>query len=767
MPVFKFPHARFGVADTGNLRWVESHGDGVRAELPLFEERIFFMPNQPLIPVNSPAVAPNYAPRIEAAPLPAHQPLTLLNLLRGLRRTWKTALAFAVLLGTMAAACIWLFLPPAKPGAFAKIYFPSAPERTHYEHPDPPLKEQTQKERILSRKMLAKVVARPEIAELVTITEKNDPVAYLAHELTIEFPPGAEIMRITLQGDHPAELPAIVNAVKDVYLAEIKSESENRRDEREARLRQMHAKAENEYKVALKIAIKKGDGVGSGDPQTVAFMQRRLQEQRDQAEIDLQFTRKELEKMNRELQTSSRKLTEPLDVNDALYDSIFQTDEEIVFFTKQRKEIDLKLTERKRLVAPDHPSIKEIEVEARNLLTKLEDRKKDLQPSLESRVRQKLNTDVSRLKIDIRDGEINEQKLAARIEKLTGEAKDLGSATLDAQGTHKTLQKLKEESDSLETALNKLMSERDAPIRAGTLEDAIVVIPNESSRKTRFAGMAFAGMAGFVFICFAFAEYRTRRIGSPDEVALGLGVPVMGTVPARPKRVSRSTSVGPAGAEQVLWEHLINESVDSARTLFLHTADANALHVVMITSAVGGEGKTSLSCQLARSLARSGRRVLLIDGDLRSPAAHMQLGMPNNTGLCELLRREIVFQTAIQPSPIAHLDFMPAGRCDSLSIQELARDGFPRLLDDVRPLYDFVLIDSCPILPVADALLMARSVDGVLLSLMCDYSQIERIQTACQKLNSIGARVFGAVVHGTKVESYGHSSRYLMPVSQA
>ncbi|MCE9534761.1 MAG: hypothetical protein K8T89_27100, partial [Planctomycetes bacterium] len=527
--------------------------------------------------------------RTEAAvPLSAHQPLTVLNLLRGLRRSWRMAVGVAVLLGVMVAEMVWLFLPPAKPGAFAKIYFPSNPERTHYEHPDPPLKEQTQKERILSRKILSKVVERPEIAALETIKERGDPVSYLSRELQIEFPPGSEIMRITLQGDRPDELPAIVNAVKDVYLSEIKSESENRRDEREARLRVMHAKAENEYRIALKIALKKGEGVGSGDPQTVAFMQRRLQEQRDQAETDLQFTRKELVKLNNDLQAATRRLADPIDLNDTLYDSIFQTDEEIVFLSKHRKEMEKRLTDRKRLVAPDHPSIKEIEVEIRSLLAKMEERKKEIQPTLESRLRQKLNTDATRLKADLREAEINEQKLTVRIEKLTSEAKDLGSATLDAQGTHKTLQKLKEEADGLESALNKLSSERDAPIRAGTLEDAIVVIPNESSRKTRFAGMAFAGVFGLVLLGFAFAEYRTRRIASPDEVADGLGVPVMGTVPARPDRVMRVPQSGSAGAEQVLWEHLINESVDSARTLFLHTADANAMHVVMITSAVGG-----------------------------------------------------------------------------------------------------------------------------------------------------------------------------------
>ncbi|MCE9529627.1 MAG: capsular biosynthesis protein, partial [Planctomycetes bacterium] len=155
------------------------------------------------------------------------------------------------------------------------------------------------------------------------------------------------------------------------------------------------------------------------------------------------------------------------------------------------------------------------------------------------------------------------------------------------------------------------------------------------------------------------------------------------------------------------------------------------------------------------------------DGDLRSPAAHLQIGLGTQPGVCEYLRLEASLESVLRPTTTANLDFVSAGRCDQRAIQELARDGFLGLLNLVRPRYDFVLVDSCPVLPVADALLMARYVDGVLLSMMCDYSQVERIQTACQKLASIGARVVGAVVHGTQAEAYGRSGHYLMPVSNA
>jgi capsular exopolysaccharide synthesis family protein len=239
----------------------------------------------------------------------------------------------------------------------------------------------------------------------------------------------------------------------------------------------------------------------------------------------------------------------------------------------------------------------------------------------------------------------------------------------------------------------------------------------------------------------------------------------MGTVPALPSGSSREAVLaGSKSAEQVLWEHLVDESVDSTRTLFLHTADANDLHVVAVTSAVGGEGKTSLSCQLAKSVARSGRRVLLIDADLRNPSVHEVFAIGLQPGVSECLRSELTHTAAIRETSIPNLCVFTAGRCDVRAIQQLAMDGFRRLLEEVRRHYDFVLIDSCPVLPVADALLISRHVDGVLLSLMCDVSQVERAQVASRKLTSVGARVIGAVVHGTNPDSYGYGPRYLAPV---
>lgn len=696
----------------------------------------------------------------------ATQPLTFVRLMRSLRRRWPMAVGVGFGLASLTAVAVWYFLPPSKPFAFAKIEFPSNPERVLNEHPDPPLKEQTQKERILSRKMLSKVLEQPQVAELQSIREQPDPIAYLARELTIDFAAGSEIMRITLHGDRPGDLEIIVNAVKDTYLHEVSDESERRRNNKENDLRVRYARAESEYRKALDEAIKSGIAYGGGDPQTVAAMRRRVEEQRDDAESNLATARAKLEKLNRDLKSLQAKLANPINFEDPEHLALFQPDEELQLLAKQRRDAENRLASRRPLVAPDHQSLKDIEAEIRVIQDKTNARRRQIQPQFEARLLVKINADITRLQEDVAEWKAAEQKLVTRINKLSLEAKEFGDTSAKAQGTYKLLSALRDDADSIDRALKKLMTERDVPIRAKELEAAIVVMPNESWRRVRFAGLAFIGVFGTVLLGFAFAEYRARRIASAEEVASGLGMTVIGTVPTRPARLAALPPLGPPGPDQALWEHLINESVDSTRTIFLHTADANALRVVQITSAVGREGKTMLSSQLARSLARSGRRVLLIDGDLRSPAAHSLFGATLEPGLCDLLRGT-ASKNAVRSTPTPSLFFLPAGRCDTLALQHMAMDGLRDLLNDFRGTYDFILIDSSPVLPVADALLMARHVDGVLLSIMCDVSQFERIQTASQKLVSVGARIIGTVLHGADDDNYGYGQRIDISRSQA
>src|SRR5262249_19723164 len=163
---------------------------------------------------------------------------------------------------------------------------------------------------------------------------------------------------------------------------------------------------------------------------------------------------------------------------------------------------------------------------------------------------------------------------------------------------------------------------------------------------------------------------------------------------------------------------------------------AGSLQTVMVTSAVKGGAKTSLAGHLSLSLGRSGRVTLLVDCDLRSPKANRLFDVPLEPGLCEVLRGEADLSEAIQPTSAANVYLLPAGRCDDVALQALAHNDLSELFAELKQQYDFLVIDSAPVLPVADSLLVSQHVDAIVFSILNEVSRMPEVQAAHERLSS-------------------------------
>jgi capsular exopolysaccharide synthesis family protein len=170
--------------------------------------------------------------------------------------------------------------------------------------------------------------------------------------------------------------------------------------------------------------------------------------------------------------------------------------------------------------------------------------------------------------------------------------------------------------------------------------------------------------------------------------------------------------------------------------------------VILVTSAVEHEGKTTFASQLAASLARAGKRTLLLDGDLRHPNVHLALGLDLRVGLPELLRGEIVNDEAVQPTGVEGLFAVTGGACDYAAITALSRTVTAQILAGFRESFDHVVIDAGPVLAFADVLLLGQSSDVAIVATMRDVSRVPQVTAAVDKLRSVGVRVLGAVVNG-------------------
>jgi capsular exopolysaccharide synthesis family protein len=189
------------------------------------------------------------------------------------------------------------------------------------------------------------------------------------------------------------------------------------------------------------------------------------------------------------------------------------------------------------------------------------------------------------------------------------------------------------------------------------------------------------------------------------------------------------------------------ECVDGARALIMQ-AGRTPPKVILVTSAAEHEGKTTFASQLAASLARSDKRTLLIDGDLRHPNAHLALGIEQAAGISELLRGEISNDEAVQPTSVDGLFAVTGGNCDYAAVTALSRPELAKLLKIYRESFDHVVIDAGPVLAFADALLLGQQSDVAIVAAMRDSSRVPLMQAAIDRLRSVGIRVLGVAVNG-------------------
>jgi len=201
------------------------------------------------------------------------------------------------------------------------------------------------------------------------------------------------------------------------------------------------------------------------------------------------------------------------------------------------------------------------------------------------------------------------------------------------------------------------------------------------------------------------------------------------------------------------------EAYRTLRTSLLLNQTPTPPRVIVIASAVGTEGKTTTAVNTAASLASCGATVLLVDGDLRLPRCHEALSVPLEPGLSGYLAGEALAQP-IQATRVKNLSFVAAGRPVQNPAELLTSWRMWQFLKGARDHFDFVVIDSPPLLAVSDGLLLANVADGVLLVVESGRSREEQLQAAMLRLHQTGAVALGAVLNRGEVEVgyYDYSS---------
>ncbi|MEY3457573.1 MAG: Tyrosine-protein kinase ptk, partial [Planctomycetota bacterium] len=278
----------------------------------------------------------------------------------------------------------------------------------------------------------------------------------------------------------------------------------------------------------------------------------------------------------------------------------------------------------------------------------------------------------------------------------------------------------------------------------------------------------FLGMGGLLGALFGLAigyliEMADRSFRKPEDIIREFGVPIMGHIPFMTEQRLKAASEDSKFDRSAISVHLPRsrpaEAFRAIRTAVCFSALGGEHRVISVTSPAAGDGKSTLALNLAISLAQSGKKTIIIESDLRRPKVHKLTGADNKIGVVDVLRGTETLDAAIQTTQVADLNVLPCGNRPKDPAELLARPEYERLLDDLRARYDYVIVDTPPVLAVTDPAGVAARVDGVIVCMRLSRHTRDLGKRTVESLRDIGATVAGIVINGVEErDAYGYGN---------
>jgi capsular exopolysaccharide synthesis family protein len=395
----------------------------------------------------------------------------------------------------------------------------------------------------------------------------------------------------------------------------------------------------------------------------------------------------------------------------------------------QRADLEAQLLAARARYLPDHPAVQKLGAEL-------------------SAVRQQLNQTAS----DVRES-IRAQYVAAQTaeERLKTQVSELRSETLAEQDRSVRYNTLAREADTNRSIYDGLLQRyRELNAAAGISSSNISIIDSADAPLVPSAP-SFPwnlGLALLLALIVSGAVVLMRdqledKIRAPEDIEQKVGLPLLGVIP-----MVRDGEPAEALADP---KSPISEAYNSLRGSLSYSTAEGLPHLLMITSAEPAEGKTTTSFAIARSFALAGKRVVLIDADLRRPSVHRLAGASNRKGLSSLLTGQETMEGVVIPSGQDNLSLVPSGPLPASPTELLGSPRMAALLEQFGQSFELVVIDSPPVLGLADSPVLSALADGVVMVIEAERGRRGMVKTSLRRLRGMHPVILGAVF--TKFDS--------------
>ncbi|MGA2031454.1 MAG: AAA family ATPase [Thermoguttaceae bacterium] len=713
---------------------------------------------------------------------PAAEGPNLNTYLHALRRRWLGA-TVAGLVCSIVFGMGMYFLRPARYAATAYLHispsepikvFKTADNQADANAPNAfDLYKATQGQLLKNPFVLTAALRKPEVRGLPSIQreeQRRNALTWLGQELIVLFPEKAQIMEVSMIYEDANEAKVIVNAVVQAYWDEVVNADRQHRRARLTELDKICTDIEGKVRTKLNDLKQLADQLGASEREELSLKQQVAIQQ--YGEYRLQLTRFEFQYGQAEAQLKTAQalaqgLTET-EISDMDINSLVLSDPKYRELSNQLVVIESMV---KRDISLTQSGVKSRMTEQRKSELEILQGQVDAlmqiyRERLRTARRMEMQREVRRLETEL--GVLAEQKrqFQAEVDRMRKETEQIGGKSIEIEMMRTEVKQLQTVQAETSSERERLNVELGSAPRIRLLQEADVP-ENETGRAARIALILMAAFAGLCLPVAGIVLWDTQagRINVAAEVAKGVGLPVIGSVPLIPARVIRQ--LGAPTKRSQTWRIRLTESLDGLSARLLRKADLEQTRVVLVSSALAGEGKTTLATQVAMSLARNMRRTVLVDFDLRRPSLHGVFGQALEPGICDVLRGQAELNGLVHPTTKENLWVLTAGSWDRQILAALANGGAAALLDQLRAQYDFVVIDSSPILPVADTRFVSQHVDAVILSIFRDVSQAPKLLAACEILEAFGVRTIEAVVTGGHGYFYDKDADYEPTIVEA
>jgi len=233
------------------------------------------------------------------------------------------------------------------------------------------------------------------------------------------------------------------------------------------------------------------------------------------------------------------------------------------------------------------------------------------------------------------------------------------------------------------------------------------------------------------------------RVMSVEDVSQRFDEPMLGIIPMQ-RRVSGQVELLKSNDQRLMFA----ESCRNIRSSLLYMDHLGQRpRMIVVTSSIPGEGKSTISANLAITLGFAASKTLLVDADLRRGQLYKRFGLKNDVGLAEHIQDGVPIEQVIQPTGLENLDMIATGKYPAHPGELLMSDRFRETMAFLKTKYDFVVFDSPPIMATDDAASFATRTDAVIFVVRAGHTRLRQIRSSLEGLHRRGVRIYGVIVN--------------------